>query len=324
MQTHSAKTYDRIYKYCTQFGSINKTFHFRTRTKLDEHNILLEYNANDSARNILKSMKTDKGKLIQFKHIELKKDWISSEEAPELQAIDGCNILADDEICQLLKKQQTIDHQINVLYSKTCINELNTRLRFLVAAELTEIAQNLWSDLHVQAFPFGSSVNGFGRMDSDLDVILYAQPDKFTYNREFSQQLSGNRTEIIARGYLNELANYMRQYENNFSRLEPILGARVPIIKYYDNYLKLDVDLSMSAVLVQNHFYHRIYCLYIKLKCKLKRSIFPDQEFICRSCFISLVKLIAVHAHWYFVFEIGLSMQKSFNHIQRNRYRISV
>lgn len=101
-------------------------------------------------------------------------------------------------------------------------------------------------------------VNGFGRMDSDLDVILYAQPDKFTYNRELSPKLSGKRSKNIASDHLSELANYMRQHEHNFSQLEPILGARVPIIKYYDNYLQLDVDLSMSAVLVENHFYYKI------------------------------------------------------------------
>lgn len=159
VQTHSTKTYGSIYKYCTQFGSINKTFHFRTRTKLDEHNILLEYNASDSARSILEFMKSDQGKCIQFKNIQLKKNLISREEVPELR-IDGCHIPANDDVCQLLKKQQTVDHQINVLYRKTCINELNTRLRFLVAAQLSEIAQVLWSDLNVQAFPFGSSGNG--------------------------------------------------------------------------------------------------------------------------------------------------------------------
>lgn len=248
VQTHSIKSYDKIYKNCTQFGSIKKAFHFRTKTTAKEHNILIEYNAENSAKSILKSTNCLNTKCIQLTNIELKNDLILCENIPLLATTDGCYMPNDSEMHQLLMKQQSVDDQINTLYRRMHINELNTRLRFLVAAQINEFVQNLWSNLQVQTHPFGSSVNGFGRMDSDLDIILLAIPEPFTYSPEKYQQLCRREKRKIVKDHLYKLSKYMRKHAQDISQLQSILSARVPIIKYYDNCFNLDVDLCMNEM----------------------------------------------------------------------------
>lgn len=50
------------------------------------------------------------------------------------------------------------------------LTEENTRLRFLVCSLLKDIAAAYFPECSV--LPFGSSVNGFGKLGCDLDMIL--------------------------------------------------------------------------------------------------------------------------------------------------------
>lgn len=56
------------------------------------------------------------------------------------------------------------------LYNFTKLNDLGIRLRFLVAQQMEAALTGLFPN--VSALPFGSSVNGYGRMGCDLDVVL--------------------------------------------------------------------------------------------------------------------------------------------------------
>lgn len=50
------------------------------------------------------------------------------------------------------------------------LTEENTRLRFLVCSLLKDIAAAYFPECNI--LPFGSSVNGFGKLGCDLDMIL--------------------------------------------------------------------------------------------------------------------------------------------------------
>lgn len=56
------------------------------------------------------------------------------------------------------------------LYDKTKLNDLGIRLRFLTANQVENALSGMFPT--VTAFPFGSSVNGFGKMGCDLDLVL--------------------------------------------------------------------------------------------------------------------------------------------------------
>lgn len=56
------------------------------------------------------------------------------------------------------------------LYDYTKLSDVGVRLRFLVARQIESALTGLFPQ--VVALPFGSSVNGYGKMGCDLDVVL--------------------------------------------------------------------------------------------------------------------------------------------------------
>lgn len=56
------------------------------------------------------------------------------------------------------------------LHNLTKLNEVGTRLRFLTAKQVEEALNGMFPE--ASAMPFGSSVNGCGKMGCDLDLVL--------------------------------------------------------------------------------------------------------------------------------------------------------
>lgn len=63
-----------------------------------------------------------------------------------------------------------IDQQIVSLTEAYQLTEENSRLRFLVCSLLKDIAAAYFPECSIK--PFGSSVNGFGKLGCDLDMFL--------------------------------------------------------------------------------------------------------------------------------------------------------
>lgn len=63
-----------------------------------------------------------------------------------------------------------IDQQITSLRDVYQLTEENSRLRFLVCSLLKDIAAAYFPECTIK--PFGSSVNGFGKLGCDLDMFL--------------------------------------------------------------------------------------------------------------------------------------------------------
>lgn len=59
---------------------------------------------------------------------------------------------------------------MRVLHEVTKLNDLGIRLRFLTARQVELAVAGMFPD--AIAYPFGSSINGYGRMGCDLDLIL--------------------------------------------------------------------------------------------------------------------------------------------------------
>lgn len=68
---------------------------------------------------------------------------------------------------------------MEVLYEKTKLNDLGTRLRFLTARQVELAVSGMFPD--AIAYPFGSSINGYGKMGCDLDLILKLDSNKVQY-----------------------------------------------------------------------------------------------------------------------------------------------
>lgn len=59
---------------------------------------------------------------------------------------------------------------MNTLYNLTKLNDLGIRLRFLTARQVENAVKGMFPE--ATAYPFGSSVNGCGKMGCDLDLLL--------------------------------------------------------------------------------------------------------------------------------------------------------
>lgn len=70
--------------------------------------------------------------------------------------------------------------QMLVLHKLTKLNEVGTRLRFLTAKQAEMALTGMFPS--AAALPFGSSVNGCGKMGCDLDLILRLASDKKVKN----------------------------------------------------------------------------------------------------------------------------------------------
>lgn len=58
----------------------------------------------------------------------------------------------------------------------TKLNDVGHRLRFLTAKQVETTISGMFP--RICAFPFGSSVNGFGKMGCDLDIVLRLTQDQ--------------------------------------------------------------------------------------------------------------------------------------------------
>lgn len=63
-----------------------------------------------------------------------------------------------------------IDRQLICLTEAYELTEENSRLRFLVCSLLRDVVAAFFPECTIK--PFGSSVNGFGKLGCDLDMIL--------------------------------------------------------------------------------------------------------------------------------------------------------
>lgn len=84
------------------------------------------------------------------------------------------NIFNQNSILKEMRKEKTIDNQIMRLYTCNRLSDFSIRLRFLTALQIEEAFTGLFHQPKV--LPFGSSINGFGRMNSDLDMVRFWSP----------------------------------------------------------------------------------------------------------------------------------------------------
>ena len=63
-----------------------------------------------------------------------------------------------------------ICEQIELFYRHSQVTEMAVRLRYFISTQIEDAISGIfpWSRVYL----FGSSVNGFGKQDSDMDMIL--------------------------------------------------------------------------------------------------------------------------------------------------------
>lgn len=272
VQVSSEKSYNELYNYCSRFGRIVTAHHYCVQHEDELHYMLLEYaNAGEATAAIDSSAYNAelsgsgggsggggipvRSPFLWFRAAAAGRrsqaKLMGNHKVIPLATIDGTRPLAQEHLHTRLRGAQSIEEQLQLLYEHTRLNDLGVRMRFLAALQVQEAISGMFPDARAQ--PFGSSVNGFGKMGCDLDLILRFDSDGNTANsnRELSrlvyhtkENLSNGRSQTQRQ--MECIGDMLHLFLPGVCHVRRILQARVPIIKYHHEHLELEVDLSMS------------------------------------------------------------------------------
>lgn len=260
VQVKSENSFDALHKYCSQFGRLTNYFHYCVKTSSCNY-VLLEYENVKSADAALHSgihqISNADHECIPANSRFL---WFSRENQAKMSTggtngnntinvvNNGTTIKSNETMTKLLLNASDLNDQIQTLYQETRLNDLGTRLRFLGALQIESLLNGVFPN--IRAIPFGSSVNGFGKMGSDLDLILrFNAPNTANGNNKrlvfHTKKTEFNKRELKS-NYAKTIAPLIEMFAPGTEKTLCISQARVPIIRYYHKHLDISVDLSMS------------------------------------------------------------------------------
>ncbi|XP_016948563.1 poly(A) RNA polymerase, mitochondrial [Drosophila biarmipes] len=264
VQVSSEKSYPELYNYCSRFGAILGAHHYCVRQDEALHYVLLEFATPDEAAAAIGAGVTNgelsgvpvRSPFLWFRAAgggRRSPKLTQANPTPQLLSVDGNRQMEQSQLLGLLREAGDIEEQVLLLHKHTRLNELGVRMRFLAALQVQQAIAGMFPD--AQAQPFGSSVNGFGRMGCDLDLILrfdndmgakcsqdVADPSRLVYHTK--ENLSNGRSQT--QRHMECFGDMLHLFLPGVCHVRRILQARVPIIKYHHEHLDLEVDLSMS------------------------------------------------------------------------------
>lgn len=263
VQVASEKSFDDVHKYCSQYGKITKAF-FYTVPK-NGSSILLEFDNNAAVDEVFRStafpalasgVTPVKSSFLWFRNTAKNKKLKPVKSGVTLNTREKTVEMKTSELANRLKEATSVSDQINILYENTRLNDLSIRLRFLGALQIQNALSGLF--LNHTVLPFGSTVNGFGKLGCDLDMILHYNTDDLSYKaandydeRRLMFHTKGcvSDTDTTRRGFI---ANHIKFYGSMCEsfipgavNVSPIATARVPIVRYSHSYLDISVDISL-------------------------------------------------------------------------------
>ncbi|XP_036377974.1 poly(A) RNA polymerase, mitochondrial [Megalops cyprinoides] len=173
-----------------------------------------------------------------------------SKTQPSIQCLKQTTIGIND-LVQKLSKEDSIDQQLYSLMEEYQLTEENIRLRFLVCSLLKDIAAAYFPECIVR--PFGSSVNGFGKLGCDLDMFL----DLDTISgRNLKQPGGGFSLEYqmkrmpseraATQSVLSVIGECVDQFGPGCVGVQKILNARCPLVRFSHQPSGFQCDLTAN------------------------------------------------------------------------------
>ncbi|XP_055326807.1 poly(A) RNA polymerase, mitochondrial-like [Sitodiplosis mosellana] len=236
---------------CSQIGPINSIFRLDAEAK---SHFLVEFKHPETAKDVIRSAYHPGNHFIDGK-VRAKGRFLTfsstGDSATKPKKINynfkrETGIINPESILKQMRDEKTIDDQIMKLFKVNRLSDLSSRLRFLTALQIEEAISGVFHE--AQVLPFGSSINGFGRMQSDLDMILVSYGNRTWKGQLKSMELgtSEDMARYTVRNNLYVVSTMARHWLQGVSEVQPILNARVPIIKYIHTLTNLECDLSMG------------------------------------------------------------------------------
>ncbi|XP_073344599.1 poly(A) RNA polymerase, mitochondrial [Pagrus major] len=156
-----------------------------------------------------------------------------------------------NQLIQRLSREESIDRQVISLTESYQLTEENSRLRFLVCSLLQDIAAAYFPECTIK--PFGSSVNGFGKLGCDLDVILdldgisgrKAKTPKSGLSLEY-QLKRANSERAVTQSILSVIGECVDQFGPGCVGVQKILNARCPLLRFAHQPSGFQCDLTAN------------------------------------------------------------------------------
>ncbi len=252
VQVKDKTSYEDLLTYCQKFGNLKNAFYYSTfGNDLLKHFIVVEYDSESDFNSVLNNSKPSN--IEQVLPVTTPFLWFCSgvkhpklNDLPKLR-IEPNELPSQDALQKLLGDSDSFDDDIQILYNRTRLGNIGARLRFITALQLEKAFIGIFS--HCRVLPFGSSINSFGKLNCDLDLVLqlYTSPTTTTNSRLIyvSKALRGT-SRIHSQRHMETMADILQIFLPGCTNTRRILKARVPIIKYTHDVTGLECDLSSS------------------------------------------------------------------------------
>lgn len=261
VQVASEKSFDNVYQHCNQFGNISNAF-FYAGSKSQNH-IILEFETSNSVNEALQSSRfpPDGGIPVKSQFLWLRNTPNTSQlqqvqPTIKLNAIDKTTQPSNGNLMNILREADSISHQMKLFYENTRLNELSIRLRYLGVQQIESALSGIF--LNPVVWPFGSTVSGFGKLGSDLDMILqYNSTDELSESnltnkrlmfhvKNFGSKHHGDSCQRqVIQGHIRVIGSICENFLTGIIDVQKIYTARVPIVRYSHEYLNISADISL-------------------------------------------------------------------------------
>ncbi|KAG9332111.1 hypothetical protein JZ751_015853 [Albula glossodonta] len=155
------------------------------------------------------------------------------------------------ELIQKLSSEDSVDQQMYSLTEEYQLTEENVCLRFLVCSLLKDIAAAYFPECIIR--PFGSSVNGFGKLGCDLDMFLDLDPisrgniKQPSGGLSLEYQMKRTSSERSAtQSILAVIGECVDQFGPGCVGMQKILNARCPLVRFAHQPSGFQCDLTAN------------------------------------------------------------------------------
>ncbi|XP_054478870.1 poly(A) RNA polymerase, mitochondrial [Anoplopoma fimbria] len=243
----------KFLKYLSRHGDINKYFFY------ESYGIyaVVEFSNRESLASLLEEAAipgVSHESMLPFKSRLLSLRNLGSADSPNQQSVQQCQpqtSIPINELIQRLSREESIDQQITSLTDVYQLTEENSRLRFLVCSLLKDIAAAYFPECTIK--PFGSSVNGFGKLGCDLDMFLdldgisgrNAKMPKSGLWLEY-QMKRANSERAVTQSILSVIGECVDQFGPGCVGVQKILNARCPLVRFAHQPSGFQCDLTAN------------------------------------------------------------------------------
>ncbi|XP_028290869.1 poly(A) RNA polymerase, mitochondrial [Gouania willdenowi] len=243
----------KFLKYLSQHGDINKFFFYESYGLY----AVVEFSSSESVASLLESSvipSVSHECVVPFKSRLL---WLRNHSLVDSGGQTSglvCQAQTTTPINELIHRistQESIEQQMMSLTEASQLTEENSRLRFLVCSLLEDIATAYFPECTIT--PFGSSVNGFGKLGCDLDMFLNLDNIKGRNMRLPKSGLSleyqmkrANSERAVTQSILSVIGECVDQFGPGCVGVQKILNARCPLVRFSHQPSGFQCDLTAN------------------------------------------------------------------------------